>query len=62
MKRLLLLGLAACGLPLMLASCVETEPKPVGPASENSMIPWNRPVPGQGQGQMNMMQQNQYRR
>lgn len=45
------------------ASCAkEAEKKPVGPASETSKIPWNTPVPGQGQGQFGMMPQNQYRR
>jgi hypothetical protein len=44
-------------------SCAEKpEPKPLGPVSETSRIPWNSPVPGQGQGQFGMMPQNQYRR
>ncbi|MFT4177748.1 MAG: hypothetical protein QM627_14010 [Luteolibacter sp.] len=44
-------------------SCAdEPEKKPVGPQSETSKIPWNTPVPGQGQGQFGMMPQNQYRR
>lgn len=61
MKRVLLLFLsAAClGFP----SCAEDpEPKPMGPVSETSKIPWNSPVAGQGQGQFGMMPQNQYRR
>lgn len=46
-----------------LNSCAdEPEKKPVGPVSETSKIPWNTPVPGQGQGQFGMMPQNQYRR
>lgn len=46
-----------------LISCAdEPEKKPVGPVSETSKIPWNSPVPGQGQGQFGMMPQNQYRR
>lgn len=46
-----------------LISCAdEPEKKPVGPVSETSRIPWNTPVPGQGQGQFGMMPQNQYRR
>jgi hypothetical protein len=46
-----------------LSSCVDApEKKPVGPVSETSRIPWNSPVPGQGQGQFGMMPQNQYRR
>ncbi|MBC8127383.1 MAG: hypothetical protein H8M99_09620 [Gloeobacteraceae cyanobacterium ES-bin-144] len=44
-------------------SCVEnTHDKPVGPVSDTSAIPWNSPVSGQGQGQLGMMPQNQYRR
>ena len=57
----LLLGafLAALGF----SSCAgEQENKPVGPVSESSRIPWNRPIAGQGQGQFGMMPQNQYRR
>ena len=34
-------ALSACGPP--------PEPKPVGPVSENSTMPWNRPQPGEGQ-------------
>lgn len=41
---------------------MESEKKPVGPVSDTSMIPWNSPVAGQGQGQFGMMPQNQYRR
>lgn len=46
------------------ASCADsTASKPVGPpATETSKIPWNSPIAGQGQGQMGMMPQNQYRR
>ena len=62
MTRIHVLILAAAHV-LSLASCaVEQEPKPVGPTTETSRIPWNRPVPGQGQGQFGMMPQNQYRR
>ena len=44
-------------------SCAnETEKKPVGPVSDTSKIPWNAPIAGQGQGQLGMMPQNQYRR
>ncbi len=39
---------------LPLVSCTtgdeEEERKPVGPPSQSSQIPWNRPVPGQGGG------------
>lgn len=62
MKRFLLLGLLACGTPLFTSSCVESERKVVGPTTESSKIPWNRPIAGQGQGQMGMLPQNQYRR
>ena len=45
------------------SSCAdEPKKKPVGPVSDTSKIPWNTPVPGQGQGQFGMMPQNQYRR
>ncbi len=56
--------LAAVFLPaVFLTSCAnEAEKKPVGPTTETSRIPWNQPVPGQGQGQFGMMPQNQYRR
>lgn len=48
---------------IALSSCAsEPEKKVVGPTSENSNIPWNSPVAGQGQGQFSMMPQNQYRR
>ncbi len=44
-------------------SCAtETEEKPMGPVSETSKLPWNSPIAGQGQGQLGMMPQNQYRR
>ncbi|MFU8893826.1 MAG: hypothetical protein ACNA8L_09375 [Luteolibacter sp.] len=49
-------------LPLALASCADTEPKPAGPQSGSSALPWNTPVAGQGQGQFGMLPQNQYRR
>lgn len=46
-----------------IVSCMDSsEPKPVGPVSENSQIPWNTPVAGQGQGQFGALPQNQYRR
>jgi len=65
MKRELALLLLALPAVLFLSSCgtgVE-EPKPApGPVSETSKIPWNSPLPGQGQGQFGMMPQNQYRR
>jgi hypothetical protein len=44
-------------------SCADApEKKPVGPVSETSRIPWNAPIAGQGQGQLGMLPQNQYRR
>lgn len=63
MKRIFVL----CFVPMAIASfcpgCANTEDKkPVGPVTETSKIPWNSPIPGQGQGQFGMMQQNQYRR
>ena len=64
MKRELALLLLALPAVLILNSCAtgEEEKKPVGPVSETSKIPWNSPLPGQGQGQFGMMPQNQYRR
>ncbi len=63
MKRPVSLLLAALLTGFGLTSCAEEpEKKPVGPVSETSRIPWNSPVPGQGQGQFGMMGQNQYRR
>lgn len=63
MKRntaLFLLVTTAC---FGFVSCADTpEKKAQGPVSENSSIPWNSPVAGQGQGQFGMMPQNQYRR
>lgn len=62
MKRALLFSLIAASMPWMLGSCAEPETKPVGPTSDTSKIPWNRPIAGQGQGQMGMLPQNMYRR
>lgn len=63
MKRCVFRFLVTLPLGLVLSSCgVESEKKPVGPATDTSMIPWNSPVAGQGQGQFGMMPQNQYRR
>jgi len=63
MIRFLALLIGASSPIVFLASCAdEAEKKPVGPTTETSRIPWNRPVPGQGQGQFGMMPQNQYRR
>lgn len=60
-KVSMLLGLVFAGLGF--TSCADKpEKKPVGPVSETSNIPWNSPVAGQGQGQLGMMPQNQYRR
>lgn len=57
-KLVLILG--AC---VGITSCVDTsEPKPVGPVSETSQIPWNAPIAGQGQGQFGALPQNQFRR
>ena len=63
MKRIILLAGITCASLLAMVSCAdEPEKKPVGPSTETSRIPWNSPVPGQGQGQFGMMPQNQYRR
>lgn len=59
--RLLIAAVLPMGFGLV--SCADrAEPKPVGPTSDTSNIPWNTPVPGQGQGQFGMLPQNQYRR
>lgn len=63
MQRHLTVVLFALAAALGLSSCAtETERKPVGPVTETSKIPWNSPIAGQGQGQLGMMPQNQYRR
>lgn len=61
MKRNLSLCLIALAAAAGLSSCADTEKKP-GPVSNSTTIPWNAPIAGQGQGQMGMMPQNQYRR
>ncbi len=59
MKRLLFIAFVAAVFP----SCAtEDEEKPVGPTSETSKIPWNRPIAGQGGGQFSALPQNQFRR
>ncbi len=59
MKRLLFIAFVAAGF----SSCADEEQqKPVGPVSETSKIPWNRPIAGQGGGQFSALPQNQYRR
>lgn len=56
------LGLLSAAL-LALASCAtKEEPKPVGPASENSSISWSGQVTNPIQGQFGMLPQNQHRR
>ena len=63
MKRELALLFLAVPAMLALTSCAtDEEKKPVGPTTDTSLIPWNSPIPGQGQGQFGMMPQNQYRR
>lgn len=51
-------------LPILgSVSCVDApERKPVGPVSQNSSIPWNTQRPGDGQGQLGLLPQNQFRR
>jgi len=59
----LLVAAATVPVVFFLTSCAgEPEKKPVPPTTDTSRIPWNQPVPGQGQGQFGMMPQNQYRR
>jgi len=63
MKRTFSVGLMASAIALMLGSCAgDAERKPVGPTTKTSRIPWNQPIAGQGQGQMGMLPQSQYRR
>lgn len=62
MTRSLCLLMAAAA-SLAFSSCAgDAEKKVVGPVSDESKIPWNAPVAGQGQGQFGMLPQNQYRR
>lgn len=63
MKRIALLSLLAIAPMMGLTSCgPKPEPKPVGPTSETSKIPWNRPIAGQGQGSFGMVPGSQFRR
>lgn len=63
MMHNLIVLVAALVAGFAFTSCADApERKPVGPVSETSRIPWNAPVAGQGQGQLGMMPQNQYRR
>jgi hypothetical protein len=63
MKRPVLLLSLAIAAGFGFSSCAtEVEKKPIGPVSQESKIPWNSPIAGQGQGQFGMMPQNQYRR
>ena len=63
MKRLIFKALAAIAVPAFMMSCAdEANTRPVGPQSDTSVMPWNTPVPGQGQGQFGMLPQNQHRR
>ena len=63
MKHRISLLLATTATALVVGACAgQPEKKPAGPATETSRMPWNTPVPGQGQGQFGMMPQNQYRR
>lgn len=50
MKNFVLM-LAGMGLlALGLTGCGTTEPRPVGPESAESNMPWNTPQPGEGTG------------
>lgn len=62
MRNCLILFLALVSGFAFTSCASETEPNPVGPVSETSKLPWNSPIAGQGQGQLGMMPQNQYRR
>ncbi|MES2475975.1 MAG: hypothetical protein V4640_09350 [Verrucomicrobiota bacterium] len=62
MKRNVSFSLLVLAAALGLSACADSETKPAGPVSGSSQIPWNTPIAGQGQGQMGMMPQNQYRR
>lgn len=63
MKRNVSLCLLSLAVALGFSACAgETEKKPTGPVSADTQLPWNAPISGQGQGQMGMMPQNQYRR
>lgn len=49
--RIFLLMVLACSLGLLGGCAKERDPKPVGPAgSAEGDMPWNRPMPGEGQG------------
>lgn len=55
--------LACLLVPMISSSCADApERKPVGPVSQNSTIPWNTQRPGDGQGQLGLLPQNQFRR
>jgi len=63
MKPNVSLMLAVLITGFTFSSCAkDAEKKPIGPGSDTSNIPWNTPVAGQGQGQLGMIPQNQYRR
>jgi hypothetical protein len=57
MKPLILLAVV-CLAPFF-ASCVDQEParKPVPPTSSAGSMPWNRPMPGEGNSQFGGMLQ-----
>jgi hypothetical protein len=63
MRGTILLLIASAFTGVMLPSCSTQEPekKAVPPVSQNSNIPWNSQGPA-NQGQLGMLQQNQYRR
>lgn len=63
MKHSISVLLLAAVVTLGFSSCADNaQKKPVGPVSQESKIPWNSPIAGQGQGQFGMLPQNQYRR
>ena len=49
MLRMLVWMISAAAVWTVAACVPPPEPKPVGPVSETSKMPWNRPTPGEGQ-------------
>ena len=63
MKRHFSLFILVLATGFGFSSCADEAVKPApGPSSDTSMMPWNSPIAGQGQGQFGAMPQNQYRR
>lgn len=63
MKRYIGLFFLALVAASGFTSCAgESDPKPAGPVSDTSRIPWNAAIPGQGQGQLGQLPQTKYYR